>query len=110
MTPYTKKIVELHKIHKAIENCGHNKDDGDSGSGGDTPSEEVTIDDVVKFMHDIITDAGYGEIFPYETWNEIPNANEPVANTVCKSTTSVQLIQDVFLNIPGYIIGTPRTL
>lgn len=25
MTPYTKQIVELHKIHKAIENCGCNK-------------------------------------------------------------------------------------
>lgn len=36
MTPYTKQIVELHKIHKAIENCGCNKDDeqggGDSGN------------------------------------------------------------------------------
>lgn len=35
MTPYTKQIVELHKIHKAIENCGCNKDEqggGDSGS------------------------------------------------------------------------------
>lgn len=31
MTPYTKKIVELHKIHKAIENCGCNKDDGQGG-------------------------------------------------------------------------------
>lgn len=30
MTPYTKQIVELHKIHKAIENCG-NKDDGQGG-------------------------------------------------------------------------------
>lgn len=26
MTPYTKQITELHKIHKAIENCGCNKD------------------------------------------------------------------------------------
>lgn len=36
MTPYTKKIVELHKIHKAIENCGCNKDEqggGDENSG-----------------------------------------------------------------------------
>lgn len=37
MTPYIKKIVELHKIHKAIENCGCNKDDeqggGDENSG-----------------------------------------------------------------------------
>lgn len=31
MTPYTKQIVELHKIHKAIENCGCNKDDEQDG-------------------------------------------------------------------------------
>lgn len=31
MTPYIKKIVELHKIHKAIENCGCNKDDEQGG-------------------------------------------------------------------------------
>lgn len=31
MTPYTKQIVELHKIHKAIENCGCNKDDEQGG-------------------------------------------------------------------------------
>lgn len=30
MTPYTKQIVELHKIHKAIENCG-NKDNEQGG-------------------------------------------------------------------------------
>lgn len=32
MTPYTKQIVELHKIHKAIENCGCNKDEQGGGS------------------------------------------------------------------------------
>lgn len=31
MNPYIKKIVELHKIHKAIENCGCNKDDEQGG-------------------------------------------------------------------------------
>ena len=31
MTPYTKQIVELHKIHKAIENCGCNKDEQGGG-------------------------------------------------------------------------------
>ena len=33
-TPYTKKIVELHKIHKAIENC--------NGGGDVTPTPEPT--------------------------------------------------------------------
>ena len=31
MTPYTKQIVELHKIHKAIENCECNKDNEQGG-------------------------------------------------------------------------------
>lgn len=31
MTPYTKKIVELHKIHKAIEDCECKKDDEQGG-------------------------------------------------------------------------------
>ena len=40
MTPYTKQIVELHKIHKAIENCGCNKDEQ---GGGD--NEKVAFED-----------------------------------------------------------------
>lgn len=49
MTPYTKKIVELHKIHKAIEDkdCCN-----DGGGSSDDSSKEITIDDVVKFIHD----------------------------------------------------------
>ena len=35
MNPYIKKIVELHKIHKAIENNGTGGD-----GGGDTPTPE----------------------------------------------------------------------
>ena len=38
MNPYIKKIVELHKIHKAIENNGS----GGDGGGGDTPTPEPT--------------------------------------------------------------------
>ena len=34
MTPYTKKIVELHKIHKAIEDCECKKDDEQGGGSG----------------------------------------------------------------------------
>lgn len=36
MTPYTKQIVELHKIHKAIENCGCNKDNEQGGGDENT--------------------------------------------------------------------------
>ena len=105
MVPYIKKIVELHKIHKAIENRN-----GGGDGGGDTPSGEVTIDDVVKFMHDTIDDAGYGEMFPYETWDEIPDITNAAANTIGKSTTDSAFIGDVFLNIPGYIIGTAKSI
>lgn len=63
MTPYTKKIVELHKIHKAIE------DKDCCNGGGNTPSGDITIDDVVKFMHDEINNELY---FPYIKYNDIP--------------------------------------
>lgn len=46
MTPYTKQIVELHKIHKAIENCGGNKDDGQGG--GDAPAGITMYDAWMK--------------------------------------------------------------
>ena len=105
MVPYTKKLVELHKIHKAIENRN-----GGGGGSGDTPSGEVTIDDVVKFMHDTIADAGYGQIFPYETWDEIPNIINAAGNTVGKSTADSALMRDIFLNLPGYIIGTAKSM
>lgn len=105
MVPYIKKIVELHKIHKAIENRN-----GEGGGGGDTPSGEITIDDVVKFMHDTIAAIGYGEMFPYETWNDIPDITNATPNTVGKSTTDSTFMQDVFLNIPGYIIGIPKSM
>ena len=109
MNPYTKKLVELHKIHKAIENKSDGQGGG-SGGGGDTPSGEVTIDDVVKFMHDTIADAGYGQMFPYETWDEIPNIINAAGNTVGKSTADSALMRDIFLNLPGYIIGTAKSM
>ena len=63
MTPYTKKIVELHKIHKAIE-------EKDCNGEGNTPSGDITIDDVVKFIHDNWS-APILE-FPYTKYSDIP--------------------------------------
>lgn len=64
MTPYTKKIVELHKIHKAIE------DKDCCNGGGSTPSGDITIDDVVKFIHD----NNEGLVFNVPTkYDDIPN-------------------------------------
>ena len=72
MTPYTKKIVELHKIHKAIE-----EKDCCSGGGGNTPSGDITIDDVVKFIHDNIENQ---EIDIPTKYNDIKHISEPLDN------------------------------
>lgn len=102
-TPYIKKIVELHKIHKAIE--GEN-----GGNGGeDVVPAEITIDMVVKFIHDDAANAGYPEMFPYETWNEIPDITES-GTGVGKSTTSSPLFGNKILEIPGYVIGFPKSM
>ena len=54
MNPYIKKIVELHKIHKAIENNGS----GGNG-GGDTPTPEPS-EFVLRFKSDYFLDSrGY---------------------------------------------------
>lgn len=94
---------------KIMSSNGSDSGNSDSG-GGDVPSKEVTIDDVVKFMHDAIAGVGYGQMFPYETWDEIPNIINAGANTVGKSTTDSSLMQEVFLHLPGYIIGIPKSM
>lgn len=42
MNPYIKKIVELHKIHKAIE-------DKDCNGGGNTPSGDIEYEEIYQF-------------------------------------------------------------
>lgn len=98
MTPYTKKIVELHKIHKAIEekDC--------CNGGGNTPSGDITIDDVVKFIHDTFENVAPG-MFPYTTWDSIPNYDDAAGGTMCKTTNSGSDFDLFTLNIPSYIIG-----
>lgn len=41
MTPYTKKIVELHKIHKAIENKDCNGGGNNNGGNSDIDYEAI---------------------------------------------------------------------
>ena len=53
MTPYTKEIVELHKIHKAIENC--------KGGGDITPTPEP-VDEGFKILKNFPL---WGEIAGY---------------------------------------------
>ena len=102
MTPYTKKIVELHKIHKAIE-------EKDCNGGGNTPSGDITIDDVVKFIHDdIVKNAPpfISEKFPYTTWDDIPDYDDANVGDYCKTNDDDgQEFSDILLYIPSYVIG-----
>ena len=101
MTPYIKMIVELHKIHKAIEE----KDCCNAG-GGDDSSKEITIDDVVKFIHDDLADTPIVSMFPYTTWDEIPEY-EDVDIGMCKTDNPANItgFSNFILDTPSYIIG-----
>lgn len=100
MTPYIKKIVELHKIHKAIE-------DKECNGGGNTPSGDITIDDVVKFIHDDLVKSAppfISEKFPYTTWNDIPDINDVKNGKICKDSNPNGFNQ-FLLSTPSYNIG-----
>ena len=102
MTPYTKKIVELHKIHKAIEE----KDCCDGG--GNTPSGDITIDDVVKFIHDDIENVSPGD-FPYTAWDDIPDYDDANGGDYCKiSVDDGQKFGMIILYTTNYIIGKKK--
>lgn len=69
MTPYIKKIVELHKIHKAVEekDC--------CNGGGSTPSGDIGYEEIYQFYAKQIKNiapAGFQAIFP-DTFNDIIN-------------------------------------
>ena len=105
MTPYTKQIVELHKIHKAIENCECNKDNEQGGG-----SNEITIDDVVKFIHDNIENIAPGA-FPYTTWDDIPEYEDVNGGDICKTDKpgNISGFSNFLLNLPQYIIGQKKS-
>lgn len=93
-------LAALHQIRDAIKNkeC--------CGGGSDSSSKEITIDDVVKFIHDEVENTPMGEKFPYTTWNDIPNYDD-VNDGVCKTNNSVNIknFSSLILNLPNYIIG-----
>ena len=97
MTPYIKKIVELHKIHKAIEE----KDCCNDGGG-----KKITIDDIVKFIHDDIEAVSPG-IFPYTTWNDIPDYSDANNEEYFKSNNidDEMVYIDEMLHLPNYFIA-----
>lgn len=103
MNPYIKKIVELHKIHKAIE-------EKECNGGGNIPSGDITIDDVVKFIHDGLEKYAppfISEKFPYTTWDDIPDYNDVDDGDYCKTNDDDGLeFNSIILYVPNYVIGT----
>ena len=81
MTPYTKQIVELHKIHKAIENCGCNKDEQ---GGGDGDSNLTFLENMVKeqaikpiaYAYYIFSENKYYIVDDTSNFNSIPDIVE----------------------------------
>lgn len=75
-------------------------------NGGDIPSGDITIDDVVKFIHDDISNPN---VFPYTTWDSIPNYDDVNEGQICKSTRGTPSIFSlVILSTPSYTIGKKR--
>lgn len=74
------------------------------GGGKNTPSGDITIDDVVKFIHDNVNNE---TIFSYTTWDDIPDYNDANENIVCKTNNPFdKTFSDTLLYVPHYIIGT----
>lgn len=81
------------------------EESGSSG-GGNTPSGDITIDDVVKFIHD----TSEGE-FPYTTWDDIPNIVDVGSGEVCKLYDMNPVgFEFTLLYIPPYTIGIKESL
>ena len=96
-------LTALHQIRDAIKN----KDC--CNGGGNTPSGDITIDDVVKFIHDDIVKNAHlliSEMFPYTTWNDIPDYKDANNGEVCKTKDIYDKeINNIMLSIPNYVIG-----
>lgn len=75
-------------------------------NGGDIPSGDITIDDVVKFIHDDIENVEPG-LFPYTTWDEIPEYEDANVDVICKTDNSANRpgFVSIIFGIPSYIIG-----
>ena len=71
-------------------------------------SKEITIDDVVKFIHDDIEETMPG-MFPYTTWDEIPDYNSAKNGSLCKTNNISAQMLNLVLNLPNYKIGNKLT-
>lgn len=79
--------------------------------GGNTPSGDITIDDVVKFIHDEIAKTHVTNLFPYTTWDDIPDYLDADDGDFCKTNmiTPQTLFSQILLNIPNYVIIKKET-
>ena len=79
------------------------------GGGGNTPSGDITIDDVVKFIHDDLEKNAppfISEKFPYTTWNDIPDYSDANNGDYCKTNDSNDMIfRTIVLETASYVIG-----
>ena len=75
MNPYIKKIVELHKIHKAIE-------DKDCNGGGNTPSGDIGYEEIYQFyvkqLKSFAPAESLNQIVIPDTFNDIINIENNV--------------------------------
>ena len=81
------------------------EESGSSGGSDDIPSGDITIDDVVKFIHDT-TEKDEPGLFPYTTWNDIPDYEDVNINEVCKVYDAPAIgFNEIILIAFPYIIG-----
>jgi hypothetical protein len=83
-----------------------------SNSSGE--GKEITIDDVVKFIHDDIEKNAPSFIskkFPYTTWDDIPDYDNANTGDYCKTNDDDgQEFSNIALYTPSYVIGIKGTL
>lgn len=71
-------------------------------------SKEITIDDVVKFIHNDVEETRPG-MFPYTTWDEIPDYNSAENGNLCKTNNISDEMSNLVLKLPNYKIGNKLT-
>ena len=79
----------------------------DSSSDDNIPSGDITIDDVVKFIHDTLENENVAPgVFPYTTWNDIPDYLNANMGKYCKASSIDEgmSVSTILLNIPQYAI------
>lgn len=103
MTPYTKKIVELHKIHKAIENCGCNKDEQ---GGGDENSSWLMqcVPNSITIKPDLFVLKDSEAEIP--TYNDVTNITlEDIINLISPELTNV-IINAAYNDVSNITTGS----